>query len=83
MLGMKTMMDTIHQIDENSKKMAYKPFVQDNVNILKKEIGSISSGLKQIALSCQEQGKNLRTNTLEKQYESEEMQSDSSGNYSE
>ena len=26
MRGMKTLLDTIHQIDENSKKMAYKPF---------------------------------------------------------
>lgn len=36
-----------------------------------------------IANSCLEQDKKLKTNTLEKQYESEEIDSDSSGNYSE
>lgn len=49
MKGMLAVINTIQSIDENSKKMAYKPFVQQNVNMLAKETPGISEGLMRMA----------------------------------
>jgi len=83
MRGMLAVIDTIHSIDENSKKMAYKQFVQSNVNILAKETPGLSEGLMNVADQCLEHGRKLKQNLLEIQYDSDLIESDSSGNYSE
>ena len=38
---MKTIVETIQSIDENSKKIVFKHFDQENVNILAKETPSL------------------------------------------
>jgi hypothetical protein len=49
MLGMQSMLDTISSIEENSQKMAYKPFKSRNVNQLAKEEPILTSFLSDLA----------------------------------
>ena len=44
-------LNTIHAIDDQSKKMVYKQFVQSNVNILAKEVHALTLNLIHIAES--------------------------------
>lgn len=65
MRGMLAYINTIHAIDDQSKKMVYKQFVQSNVNILAKEAHSLTLSLINIAESYLEQAKKLKGNRLE------------------
>lgn len=51
MRGMLAYLNTIHAIDDQSKKMVYKQFVQSNVNILAKEVHALTLNLIHIAES--------------------------------
>lgn len=64
--GMKALVDTINSIDENSKKILFKHFDHNNVNIMKQRLPDL---LNRQAFDCL----NLDT---------DEMESDSSGNNS-
>ena len=83
MRGMLALINTIHAIDDQSKKMVYKQFVNSNVNILAKEAHNLTLSLINIAESYLKQATKLKTNQLEIQYDSDLIESDSSGNYSE
>ena len=73
---MKAIVNTINSIDENSKKIVYKHFDQDNVNILAKEAPAIVSTLSKISDATNE--KDVRHI-----FHSDGFESDSSGNRSE
>lgn len=77
--GMKAMVETIHSIDENCKKILYKKFNdENNVNILAKQVPLIKKKIQKIAQ--EQQYMNMaefhKLNT-------DLMSSDSSGNESE
>lgn len=44
--GMQAIVETIHAIDDNSKKIFFQPFDQKEVNILEREVPGIISGLR-------------------------------------
>lgn len=70
---MKVIVDTIKSIDENSKKIVFKHFDQQNVNILAKEAPSLLDKISKI-------GKEAMKMDKFKGYISDEIDSDSSGN---
>ena len=71
--AMKVIVDTIKSIDENSKKIVFKHFDQQNVNILAKEAPSLLDKISKI-------GKEAMKMDKFKGYNSDEIESDSSGN---
>ena len=48
-MGMKSIIDTIKSIDDNSKKIVFKHFDQKNVNIFHKQSPDIITKLTKIA----------------------------------
>ena len=59
MRGMLALINTIHAIDDQSKKMVYKQFVNSNVNILAKEAHTLTLSLIKIAESYLHQANKL------------------------
>jgi len=51
--GMRAIIDTINSIDENSKKIVFKHFDQQHVNILAKEAPYVISNLQRIQAFAQ------------------------------
>lgn len=72
---MRALVDTINSIDENSKKILFKHFDQNNVNIMSKNAQVLTDKINRITAEAEESDK----------YEinSDDMDSDSSGNMSE
>ena len=70
---MRTIVDTIKSIDENSKKIVFKHFDQENVNLLAKEAPELLKKISKI-------GKDSMKVDEYKGYNSDDLESDSSGN---
>lgn len=47
--GMRSIIDTIHSIDENSKKILYKEFKGKDVHILSRHVETITKNIQHIA----------------------------------
>jgi len=73
--AMRTIVDTIKSIDENSKKIVFKHFDQENVNLLAKEAPDLLKKISKI-------GKDAIQIDNYQGYNSDELESDSSGNQS-
>ena len=72
---MRTIVDTIKSIDENSKKIVFKHFDQQNVNILAKEAPELIKKITKIGKDAMKMDKYIGFN-------SDDYESDSSGNNS-
>jgi hypothetical protein len=48
-MGMRSIVDTIKSIDENSKKIVFKHFDQNNVNVLQNKVPFLGERLSTIA----------------------------------
>lgn len=70
--GMKALVDTINSIDENSKKILFKHFDQNNVNIMQKKTPDLLHKINKLTQEAEDsEGKFMN---------SDDMQSESSGN---
>lgn len=72
---MQAIVETINAIDENSKKIVFKHFDQQDVNVLQHEAPTILEGLKKV-----------KSEAMVQQFlelDTEALESDSSGNQSE
>ena len=74
--GMKAIVYTIQNINENSQKILFKHFNPADVNVLAKEVPSLVLNIEGIAKKCQE-------TVVPKDINDEAYESDSSGNQSE
>ena len=72
---MRTIVETIKSIDENSKKIVFKHFDQQNVNILAKEAPDLIKKITKI-------GKDAMKMDKYQGFNSDDLESDSSGNQS-
>ena len=75
-IGMRAIVETISSIDENSKKILFKHFDQNNVNHLEKQAPILMANIDRI-------NHDVITNDKLDDFNSDQFQSDSSGNHSE
>lgn len=71
---MQAIVETINSIDENSKKIVFQHFDQNEVNILEREAPSIINGLMQVKSEAEDQ--------MFLEIDTSAIESDSSGNQS-
>lgn len=76
--GMQAVIETIHAIDDQSKKILYKEFKEKNVNILARHVPEITQNIQEIV----DEQEHLNMKVLQR-VNSGNLSSDSSGNDSE